>query len=297
MGPMSSGKSNPLKRTAVSTSPGSTKKAKSLKNKEPHEGIRKIIKPVGNKTNVAGASKLVPPPPIPLGNSFELLDDNDNEVDMSSMKDNRRGSGRVKNNPIVIVDSNPTLVQQAMNEILPGKKFQLKIMSVGIRVDIHDSENYVNAKDELLKRNFKYYLYHTSQTRPIKICLYGYLEETEEAMQGILSNIDVKPEKIRKLNIKKPLFDRQCIYLLYLQPNTVKLADLQKIKHVNQLRVHWERYTPKSYDKVPQCKNCQRFNHSSELCHLPAKCMVCAADHHTKDCPRKIPRIILPTVK
>ena len=79
-------------------------------------------------------------------------------------------------------------------------------------------------------------------------------------------------------------------YLLYFAPGQERLANLRKIKHIDNIIVRWEKYKPRRQDKAPQCRNCQMYGHSSVNCNIPTHCMVCSEGHKTDDCPKKIPR-------
>lgn len=224
---------------------------------------------------------------VPTSNEFDALSNlREDDEDMGENTE-VHATRRQRAPPIVIIDSNPSLVQSTMNELLPSKKFELRLMTIGIRVNVPDYDDYVKAHAGLKKANFKFYTYHTADTRPVKIVLYGLTDVDSQEVNAALNDNGVVPDDIKKLNIKKPLFKDQAIYLLYFKHGSVKLSDLRKIKHLNNLIVRWEKYHPKQYDKVAQCRNCQRLGHSSINCHLPPRCLVCAEEHRTDDCPKK----------
>jgi len=39
---------------------------------------------------------------------------------------------------------------------------------------------------------------------------------------------------------------------------------------------------------IPQCKNCLKYNHTKNYCHLDPKCVLCAGDHTLTDCPQRL---------
>ncbi|GFW96453.1 RNA-directed DNA polymerase from mobile element jockey [Trichonephila clavipes] len=49
-------------------------------------------------------------------------------------------------------------------------------------------------------------------------------------------------------------------------------------------RIAFEPYDGSRNRRLNQCWRCQRFFHSSEVCHLPMKCLKCAGPHQAKDC-------------
>lgn len=46
------------------------------------------------------------------------------------------------------------------------------------------------------------------------------------------------------------------------------------------------RFEPIKKSGIVQCKNCQRFTHSTRMCHYNYRCVKCNADHNPGECPR-----------
>ena len=104
-----------------------------------------------------------------------------------------------------------------------------------------------------------------------------------DEIRNLLANEDINPMEIKMLNIQKPLYDKQAVYLLYFKPGTTNLPQLRQTKHLNHISVKWEKFHPRTYDKIPQCRNCQKLGHSSVNCYLPSRCVVCAGEHKTEE--------------
>ncbi|GFQ93066.1 nucleic-acid-binding protein from transposon X-element [Trichonephila clavata] len=49
-------------------------------------------------------------------------------------------------------------------------------------------------------------------------------------------------------------------------------------------RIAFKPYDGSRNRRPNQCWRCQGFFHSSEVCHLPIKCLKCAGPHQAKDC-------------
>lgn len=116
-----------------------------------------------------------------------------------------------------------------------------------------------------------------------------------DELKDILTSLNIVPTEIKTLKLRQNGFayDKQCVYLLYFEPGKVKLSTLREVKYINNVVVKWEPYHPRSQDKIPQCRNCQMFGHSSINCKMPTKCLVCAESHKTDDCPKKIKRTVI----
>lgn len=61
---------------------------------------------------------------------------------------------------------------------------------------------------------------------------------------------------------------------------------IRKIKSIMCINIKWEKYINKR--KCTQCYNCQRFGHVAVKCKVTMRCMYCAHEHDTKDCPIKL---------
>lgn len=226
---------------------------------------------------------------------FDMSDEDDNDVINNKQNKEVNKEKKQKNAPIIIVGKNITQVQNACNEIITSKKFECKLLSIGIRVDVVQKEEFDEFCKFLLETKLPHFMYQTSETRPRKIVLYGLYKMEIDTLKKLLADVGVTPLNITTLRLRQNRYaaDEQSVYLLYFKAGSVKLADLRKIKHINNIIVKWEPYTPRSSNVVPQCRNCQVYGHSSEKCHMPPRCLVCAENHKTDECKKKIPRAVL----
>lgn len=171
----------------------------------------------------------------------------------------------------------------------------MKLLTVGIRIHVAEKTEFETLCQYLTSKNINYFKYHTADTRPRKIVLFGLHAMKTEELKATLNDNGIHPEDIRTLKLRENhySYDQQTVYLLYFKPGTVKMSDLRNIKAINQIIVKWAPYTPRSHHKYPQCRNCQMYGHSSINCHMPTRCLVCAADHKTDDCSKKVSRAVL----
>lgn len=202
---------------------------------------------------------------------------------------------KTRNSPIIIVGNNVSRVQNICDEVVKSKKFQIKLLTIGVRVDIIEKKEFDDLCKYLSDEKIPHYMYHTSDSRPRKIVLYGLHRMEIDDLKSMLASNNITPSDITMLRLKQNryIYDDQAVYLLYFKPGTVKLSDLRQIRHIDNIIVKWEPYEPRSRNIVPQCRNCQMFGHSSEKCNMPTKCLVCAQNHKTDDCKNKISRAVL----
>lgn len=63
-------------------------------------------------------------------------------------------------------------------------------------------------------------------------------------------------------------------------------ADANIVKKVTGIAHARVRFEQMKKSDIVQCKNCQRFGHSTRMCHYKYRCVKCNADHATGHCPR-----------
>jgi hypothetical protein len=194
-----------------------------------------------------------------------------------------------------VTNENVSAVQNLCNIVIKSKKFETKLLSIGIRVHIVEKSEYDLFCQALQKEKVSFFKYHTAEIRPRKIVLTGLHKMDLTELKNELAEQNIHPADIKTLNLNANSYsyDNQCVYLLYFNPGTVKLSEIRKVKHINHIIVKWSPYSPRSHNKYPQCRNCQMYGHSSINCNMPTYCLVCAKNHKTDDCKNKIPRAVL----
>lgn len=228
---------------------------------------------------------------IQVSNQFNI----DEDTVLSDYSDDESGKSvhvprpkKIKVPPIVVVDKSAAELRTLVQKSCSSNNFTLRNMTVGTRIDIMDHTEHTTVKSALLKGGISFYTYHTPTTKQLKFVLHGLNEMNVNELKQLLSSNEIVPEDIKMLNIKHKRFDKQAVYLLYFAPQSMQLAKLKTIKHINHFAVKWEKYSPKQSNSIAQCRKCQRFGHSSVNCSMPPKCMVCAESHNTNDCNKRI---------
>lgn len=85
--------------------------------------------------------------------------------------------------PIVVAGSNATTIQNMLTSVVTSKKFEIKILSFWIRINLTDQDDFAKVKLKLkemaaAKEIIGFYNYHTADTRPHKIVLFGLYKMT-----------------------------------------------------------------------------------------------------------------------
>lgn len=240
---------------------------------------------------------------IVTNNRYMIGEKNLSEFNDESMEQenvNKHGDDKPKkNNPIIIVGSNVVNVQNLCDKVIKSKKFEIKLLGIGIKVQVSDKAEFDSLLKSLNEKKIKNFLYHTADTRPRKIVLSGLHEMDLDELKEELKELNVFPTDIRTLRLRQNRlnYDNQCVYLLYFAPGSVKLSELNKVKHIFNITVKWAPYSAQSHNKYPQCHNCQMYGHSSINCNMTSQCAVCSNEHKTENCPKKIKRAVLQHLK
>lgn len=289
MGPTSGGEGTSSQDLKTPKSGFKAKRRSNTLNFTPLQ-VKKIKNMVDVQTTISTNNRFMinskPLSDYQMDDTASTYDDNSNDKNSQQEKRN------MKNPPVIITGSNVNTIQNMCNEIIKSKKFEIRLLRIGVRLQIMQKDEFDAICDYLSKNSFNYFKYHTADTRPRKIILYGLYEMHTDELRKILSSYEIVPTDIKTLKLRqnKYEYDKQSVYLLYFEPGKIKLSTLREIKYINNVVVKWEPYHPRSQDKIPQCRNCQMFGHSSINCEMPTKCLVCAESHKTDNCPKRISR-------
>ncbi|GFU94697.1 nucleic-acid-binding protein from transposon X-element [Trichonephila clavipes] len=140
----------------------------------------------------------------------------------------------------------------------------------------------VTAGDEVDYRNLSHWLeqsgvefksFMLKQDRPIKVVIRGLPSNTEP--ENIKAEIEAEGFKVAKISQMKNYRTKAPMPLFYLQIENG--VDAPKIYDFTEL--FGTRIEVKPLDrgnKISQCWRCQGWFHSSEVCHLPPRCVRCA---------------------
>lgn len=165
-------------------------------------------------------------------------------------------------------------------------------MSIGIRIDVFDPKEQASLFENLHKKEFEVFNYHTKDSKPIKIALMGLPLMEIPHLKQLLKDVGITPDEIKPLKLR---FENY-LYILYFGPRSVKLGDLKKTRYIGNFSIKWDHFQNRRQGIVAQCRNCQMFGHSSVNCRRKTRCLTCAGMHSTNNCPVKIPKSQLVTM-
>lgn len=224
------------------------------------------------------------PSPITTSNSFAVLED---EQPTGQIK-NTNITPTVKQNkpPPIFVDKVSNI--QPLIELLEEHahdNYDLKILqNEQVKIQPKTAETYTVVVKELENKNTEFYTYKPKQDRSFKVILKNMhpstciddIKEALEALEHECTNI----WNIKQYKTKNPL--PMFIVELKQKDNNKSIYDIKYLLHC---KIVFEPPRPKR--EIPQCGNCLQYGHTKMYCRRSPKCIKCAGNHLSADCPRK----------
>ncbi|GFW76893.1 nucleic-acid-binding protein from transposon X-element [Trichonephila clavipes] len=166
---------------------------------------------------------------------------------------------------------------------LVAPSFQSQMSGRFLKVTVGDEVEYRNLSHWLEQSGVEFKSFMLKQDRPVKVVIRGLPSNTEP--EDIKTEIEAEGFKVAKISQMKNYRTKAHMPLFYLQIENG--ADAPKIFNFTEL--FGTRIEVKPFDrgnKINQCWRCQGWFYSSEVCHLPPRCVRCAGPHLAKDCTR-----------
>ncbi|GFW59863.1 nucleic-acid-binding protein from transposon X-element [Trichonephila clavipes] len=150
-----------------------------------------------------------------------------------------------------------------------------------LKVTVGDELEYRNLSHWLEQTGVEFKSFMLKQDRPIKVVIRGLPSNTEP--EDIKSEIEAEGFKVAKISQMKNYRTKAPMPLFYLQiENGAEALKIYDFTELFGTRIEVKPF--ERGNKVNQCWRCQGWFHSSEVCHLPPRCVKCAGPHSAKDC-------------
>lgn len=186
--------------------------------------------------------------------------------------------------PIIInFSENYNQLVQNIKKVIKGN-FNIRTASQNVfKITTYDSTDYRQLTKHLSETNIAWHSYENKQERPIRV-LAKYLPSTCEPEAIIL---DLKNKGFQIINaINKFQYRTKAplnMFILCFE-HTENVNKIYQIREILNTIVKIEPIeSPKD---IPQCKNCQSFNHTKNYCSKQPRCVRCAGRHLSKDCEK-----------
>lgn len=216
--------------------------------------------------------------PIQTPNQSALMVDNDH-----SKPDAERHPSRIP--PIIVFETTYQELVNALDRVsLPKSEYKLKFVEIGIRVLTQTIDGHQKALEALkaIKPCFSHLL---ASEKLQKFILNGLPElEIDYLREGLraagIPFADVKQMTLQIRNVHRAK------YLVYFEPNKVRLDELKATPYIHNVSVSWQKYCgPRS--RPTQCNNCQLYEHMANDVQCPQQPMMTASKTNRRNNRRK----------
>ncbi|KAG5666355.1 hypothetical protein PVAND_014389 [Polypedilum vanderplanki] len=187
--------------------------------------------------------------------------------------------------PINIIGASLSQINTIFNKLkLTG--YEVKLTAQCTKVFNKTNDSFKIMKNALSEEKIQFFTHRLRDEQLTKVVLHELPKAEENDVKTAIENIGLQPVQIKKMTIKQIRYESHAVYLVYFKKlDKIKVSELnENYNIVESVRVKWDIY--KNKNKGPtQCRNCQRFGHGSDNCSATPRCVRCAANHKSSDCP------------
>lgn len=193
----------------------------------------------------------------------------------------------IKPPPIYISGvQNITPLTGLIEEVCKTNHFMKILNTDEVKIQTTEADDYRNLVKSLTDRNTQFHTYQPKQARSFRVVLRGLhpssnvediKNEIEELNHEVINVYNIKQRRHENI-VPLPLF-----YIDMKQKENNH--EIYKLKTLLYTRVVIE--PPNKKKTIPQCTRCQRYEHTWQYCNRMPRCVKCAGDHLTKQCPTK----------
>lgn len=213
----------------------------------------------------------------PLANLDNTNDDNSEETDLDPVE------------VIQIVQKIPPLYIydivdyiEFINKITPMivDNFNINNKNIFLKLNLTTVFDYRTITKYLSEENIKYHTYQLPEERNLSVVIRNIPTSIpEETIFSALTELKFNVTSVTRLQnrYKSPI----PIVAVLLDKSEKNIFSLDRLLHC-VISVE----SRKSDSSIPQCKNCQRFQHTKNFCNLPPRCVKCLENHHYSECTK-----------
>lgn len=158
-----------------------------------------------------------------------------------------------------------------------------------LKINANSDNDYRELTKYLNEAKLEWHTYENKQTRPIRVMARNLHHSCnpEDIKAELLSNgfkiIDVV-NKIRKANVQGKVTRQPLSLFLLTFEHDENIKKIFEIKYICHMGVKMEAL--KNSKLIPQCKRCQRYEHTQRFCQRDPICVKCAGKHLSADCTK-----------
>jgi hypothetical protein len=171
-----------------------------------------------------------------------------------------------------------------LNTIAKDKYLVKTLYNNQVRVQPTESSVYTTIIKALIEENTDFHTYKPRQDRSFRVVLKNIQLSTE--LNDIKKELYAKGHEATNIwNVKQRVTNTPLpIHFIDLKPADNN-KEIYNITTLLNAIVQFE--APHTKREIPQCMRCQQYGHTKNYCRNNPRCVKCAAQHLTSECPRK----------
>lgn len=187
--------------------------------------------------------------------------------------------------PPIVINTNKSFNELHTSIKLVAKgDFTIKILNENIfKISTFSGEDYREITKSLNEKQADWHSYEDKQIRPIRVVAKNLHHSCDP--EEIISDLKQQGFKIISAINKYKFRSKNPLNIFVLSFDSTESIDkifkinkiLNTIVNIEQIRL------PK---QIPQCKNCQSYNHTKNYCSKQPRCVRCAGKHESKSCDK-----------
>lgn len=160
----------------------------------------------------------------------------------------------------------------------------IKMDGVHLKIQCRSLDDFRATQNYLDEKLVKYTTLTPQERRPRKVCIRGIPVNSDPKMLiSALAELGFQANRAAMLKNRKT-GQPMPIYLFNIIPND-KFEEIFNIDELCNVSVTVERF--RGAGIIKQCYSCQLFGHASEVCGFTPRCVKCAQNHLSTECPHK----------
>lgn len=211
-------------------------------------------------------------------NRFSTLADQD---DMETEHLSNITEPKVSKPPPIVVDAKTSL--KRVQDLL-GANCVYKRTSIGTKVFPQNKECYEKCKKVLLENNVELHSFNSKENKAYTVFLHGLPKLNTNDIKKDIEGYNLSPVSITEINTQFSSVNN-AVYKVQFARKNFNPKSLNNITAICNVIVSWKKYKGRKSDNPTQCWKCLMYGHGGDHCNRASACMLCANQHHTKDCP------------
>lgn len=218
---------------------------------------------------------------IATNNKFDCLNTDSNMADETVQEEPETIE---KPKPIFITVDNINEVLKLIDSVAKDQYTYKLVNTNQIRLMPNNTKLYVEIAKLLELNKVSFHTFQLTKNRCFRVVLRGI--HYTSSLDDLKIEIENKGHKVERIHNVRHRVTKEPLNLFFIdltqQSNN---KDIFSIEYLLHAKIRFE--MPYKKKDIVQCQRCQQYGHSKTYCRHPFRCVKCAQNHPTTDCPKK----------